>query len=180
MTAMVSVNDYSKALFELAQEEGIDTVILEEMEAVRGLFHQNPQYTTLLDTPSLPMEQRVSFLDESLSCLSLYHLNFLKLLCEKHGIKQYAACADGYQKLYDEAHGILRATAITAVEMTDAQKDALKRKLERMTGKTVILTNQKDPKVLGGVTLRFQGEQLDSSLQSRLEELRSRLMDSIV
>ncbi len=180
MIAMVSVNDYSRALFELAREEGADTAILEETAAVRKLFQENPEYMSLLDTPSLPMEQRLGLLDESLSDLHVYHLNFLKILCEKHGIRQYTACAEGYEKLYDEAHGILRATAITATQMSAAQMTALRGKLEKMTGKTVNLTNVKDPKVLGGVTLRFEGQQLDSSLQSRLDELRSRLTESIV
>lgn len=177
---MVCVNDYSRALFELAREEGADAAILDEMATVRQLFQENPEYVILLDTPALPMEQRLQLLDESLSCLHVYHLNFLKLLCEKHGLRQYDACVGGYERLYDEAHGILRATAITAIQMSDTQIAALKAKLETMTGKTVALTNVKDPNVLGGVSLRFQGQQLDSSLQSRLEELRSRLMDSIV
>lgn len=177
---MVCVNDYSRALYELAQEEGKEEVILQEMETVCTVFNDNPEYVSLLDTPALPKEQRVALLDDTFSCLSPYHLNFLKILCEKHGIKQYAACAGSYKTRFDEAHGILRATAITAVAMTEKQCSSLTKKLESMTGKTVYLENTVDPRVLGGVTLRFGGMQLDGSLQSRLEELRQSLMGAIV
>ncbi len=158
----------------------MEEIILREMETVCGLFEKNPEYMALLDTPALSKEQRVSLLDETFGSLSAYHLNFLKILCEKHGIKQYAACADGYKTRFDEAHGILRATAITAVAMTENQCSSLTKKLEGMTGKTVYLENVVDPKVLGGVTLRFGGMQLDGSLQSRLDELRQSLMGTIV
>lgn len=177
---MINTADYSRALYELAQETGAEVTILEEIKAVRAAFAENPDYVSLLDTPALPKEQRLALLDEAFSSLSPYHLNFLRILCEKHGIRQYSACADGYEDLYDQTHGILRATAITAVKMTAGQCDALTRKLQTMTGKTVLLHNEVDPQILGGVTLRFGGVQLDGSLQSRLEELRKSLKRAIV
>ncbi len=177
---MINTTDYSRALYELAQETGAEATILEEIRAVCTLFAENPDYVSLLDTPALPKAQRLALLDEAFSDLSPYHLNFLKILCEKHGIRQYPACAGGYEDLYDQAHGILRATAVTAVAMTDGQCNALTRKLETMTGKTVQLQNAVDPQILGGVTLRFGGVQLDGSLQSRLEDLRQSLKRAIV
>lgn len=177
---MINTNDYSRALYELAQETGTEGTILEEIRLVCSVFAANPDYVSLLDTPAMSKEQRISLLDEAFSGLSPYHLNFLKILCEKHGIRQYPACAGGYEELYDQTHGILRATAVTAVAMTDKQCDALTQKLETMTGKTVQLQNTVDPQVLGGVTLRFGGAQLDGSLQSRLEELRQSLKRAIV
>ena len=107
-------------------------------------------------------------------------MNFLKILCEKHAVHQYAACAQVYGQLYDQAHQILRATAITAVGMTKAQQDALVKKLTAMTGKTVKLSNVVDSRVLGGVTLRFGGVQLDGSLQARLDALRQSLAAATV
>lgn len=178
--SMVNANDYGRALYELAQEQGTQDAILKQTQDVCAIFRQVPDYVTLLDTPALPKEQRLSLLDQSFHSLSPYHLNFLKILCEKHAIKQYAACAQQYAALYDSSHGILRATAITAVPMTDKQCDALTRKLKTLTGKNVILANIVDTKVLGGVSLRFDGVQLNGSLQSRLEELRRKLASAIV
>lgn len=177
---MINTTDYSRALYELAQETGAEDTILEEMKTVCHIFAENPAYVALLDTPAVAKAQRLSLLDESFSTLSPYHLNFLKILCEKQGTRQYPACAGGYEDLYDQAHGILRATAITAVKMSQAQVETLTKKLQTMTGKTVQLQNNVDPEILGGVTLRFGGVQLDGSLQSRLEELRQSLKRAIV
>lgn len=177
---MINTTDYSRALYELAQESGTEETILEEMKTIRTVFADNPDYVSLLDTPAVPKEQRLALLDKAFSALSVYHLNFLRILCEKHGIRQYPGCVSGYEELFDRAHHILSATAITAVAMTDAQCQTLREKLQTMTGKTVRLRNVVDPQVLGGVTLRFGGVQLDGSIQSRLEELRQSLKRAIV
>ena len=178
--SMVNANDYGRALYELAREQNAQDEILEQMRDVRAILEKTPEYVRLLDTPALPMEQRLSLLDEAFGSLNPWHLNFLKILCEKHAIKQYDACAQCFSELHDEARHILRATALTAVAMTDKQVEALTRKLETITGKRVVLTNKVDPQVLGGVTLRFGGVQLDGSLQSRLEDLRRSLAGEIV
>ena len=175
---MIRASDYGRALFELARQEHREGEIGEEMAGVRAILEQQPAYARLLDSPALPREQRLSLVEEAFSSLNLYHLNFLKILCEKHAVKQYAACARVYGQLYDQAHGILRATAMTAVAM--GQQAALAKKLEAMTGKTVKLTNVVDARVLGGVTLRFAGVQLDGSLRARLEALRQSLAAATV
>lgn len=175
---MINETDYGRALFELAREQHMDKTVLEELTAVREVLE--PSYLELLDSPALPKAQRLALLDKAFGGLSQYHLNFLKILCEKHAVKQYAACARVYGNLYDEAHEILRATAITAVPMTPAQCTSLTEKLRAMTGKTVVLTNTVDPKVVGGVQLRLGGVQLDGSIRSRLEDLRRSLAGVIV
>lgn len=174
------MNDYSLALFELSQEQGTEEELLHEMQDVSSILTQMPEYVTMLDTPAISKEQRLTLVDEAFGSLNPIHLNFLKILCEKHAIKQYPACASAFSDLFGKANGILRAEAITAIPMTDPQKAALSQKLEAVTGKSVRLENTVNTSVLGGVTLRFGGIQLDGTLQSRLDELRRNLAASIV
>lgn len=177
---MIHEHDYGRALFELASEQGKEADILNEISQVEAIFEQEPTYVTLLDSHSLPKLQRLAFLDDAFKSLSPYHLNFLKILCEKHAIKQYAACAKTYGDLYDKAHNILRATALTAIPMNDSQKKLLTEKLSSMTKKQVVLTNEIDSQIMGGITLRFGGVQLDDSVRSRLDDLRRSLAGVIV
>ena len=53
-------------------------------------------------------------------------------------------------------------------------------RLESLTGKTVSLTCRTDPTLLGGITLRYGGIQLDDSIRSRLERLRRSLSQTVV
>lgn len=177
---MIDVSGYGKALFELGAENGTDDRIRKELDVVRAALKENPDYVTLLDTPAVSTEEKLKLLNQAFRDVEPMLMNFLSLLCEKRSFYRFAPCADAFDACYDQAHNLLRATAITAVEMTEAQKKALGEKLESITGKTVMLTNTVDPGLIGGITLRYGGVQLDDSIRSRLDKLRSSLSHTIV
>ena len=75
---------YGQSLYDLAAEENADEQIMEELEAVRGILADNPDYVTLLCEPSVPVKTRVQLLDEAFGGqIHPYLLNFLKILVEK-------------------------------------------------------------------------------------------------
>ena len=164
---------YGGSLYDLAAEEGLETRILGELDEVQQLLKQNPDYLRLLSTPSIPKKERCGLLDEALrGQVHLYVLNFLKILCEKGTLRELPGCARAYRVRYNEAHGILEATATTAVAMTEAQEKSLHEKLEKLTGKTIDLKTKVDAKVLGGIRLDIEGTELDGTVQNRLASLR--------
>ena len=81
-------------------------------------------------------------------------------------------CARAYRLRYNEAHGILEATAVSAVPLTAEQIRRLHEKLEKLTGKTIDLKTKVDPAVLGGIRLDIEGTELDGTVQNRQSALR--------
>ena len=164
---------YGGSLYDLAAEEGLEPRILGELDEVQQLLKQNPDYLRLLSTPSIPKKERCGLLDEALrGQVHLYVLNFLKILCEKGTLRELSGCARAYRIRYNQAHGILEATAISAVPLTEQQCTALHAKLESLTGKTIDLKTKVDVKVLGGIRLDIEGTELDGTVQNRLSSLR--------
>ena len=92
----------------------------------------------------------------------------------------WLSCGLDYFAEYDEYSNILRAEAITAYPMTDAQKKALQNKLESITEKNIVLENVIDRSVIGGVRLRYSGKQLDGSVKAQLESMRKSLSSAVV
>ena len=164
---------YGGSLYDLAAEEGLETRILGELDEVQNLLKANPDYLRLLSTPSIPKKERCGLLDEALrGQVHLYVLNFLKILCEKGSLRELSGCARAYRIRYNQAHGILEATAISAVSLTEPQRAALHAKLESLTGKTIDLKTKVDAKVLGGIRLDIEGTELDGTVQNRIASLR--------
>ena len=165
---------YGGSLYDLAAEEGLETRILGELDEVQQLLKQNPDYLRLLSTPSIPKKERCGLLDEALrGQVHLYVLNFLKILCEKGTLRELSGCARAYRVRYNQAHGILEATATTAVAMTEQQAKSLHEKLEKVTGRHIDLKTKVEPAVLGGIRLDIEGTELDGTVRSRLAGLRS-------
>ena len=172
---------YGQSLYDLAAEENLTDDILGEMEAVKGIFKENPEYITLLSEPSVPKNERLKLVDESLGgSLTPYHLNFIKILIEKGLLREYSACYKRFRKSYNESHGIADALVTTAVALSDAQLSQLKEKLEKISGKKVLLNQKVDADILGGVRVDLEGQLFDGSVKGRLSELRKRVDETVI
>jgi len=177
---MINAYEYGRAPFMLSEEENIVEDIAYQIKAVLKVLEDNPEYCNVLDTPAIPSEEKPKIIDKAFLGCHIYVSNFIKILCQKRAISQYGECVKAFFEAYDEARNIMRATAVTARPMLERQISALSAKLERITGKTVEVTNVIDPDLIGGLTLRYEGKQLDGSVKSHLDELKKRLSETIV
>lgn len=179
MTQVGSV--YGEALYTLALEEGLTTVIGEELSALEQSFRAEPDFIRLLSTPNLSVQERCNILDDSFrGKVQPYVLNFLKILTEKGYMRHFFDCCKAFEESYNRDNGILPVTAITAVSLNPAQAEKLTDKLCQITGKQVKLHNRVDPNVLGGVRLDYDGKRLDDTVSHRLDAVRSLLTNTVL
>ena len=172
---------YGQSLYDLAAEENLTDDILGEMEAVKGIFADNPDYVALLSEPSVPRNERLGLVDEAFAgSLTAYHLNFIKILIEKGLVREYSACYKRFRKSYNEQHGIAEALVTTAVALDGAQLKLLEEKLEKISGKKVLLKQKTDPDILGGVRVDLEGQLFDGSVKGRLSELRKKVDETVI
>ena len=68
----------------------------------------------------------------------------------------------------------------SAVELTDAQVDSLRAKLEQISGKKVILRQKVDGSVLGGLKVEIGGKLLDGTVMGRLADLRKKVSETVL
>ena len=172
---------YGQSLYDLAAEENLTEKILGEMETVRGILRENPDYITLLSEPSVPKNERLTLVDQAFDgSLSAYHLNFIKRLIEKGLLREYSACYKRFRRSYNEAHGIAEALVTSAVSLSDSQLSQLKEKLEKISGKKILLVQKTDPDILGGVRVDLEGQLFDGSVKGRLSELRRKVDETVI
>lgn len=174
-------NVYGEALYSLACEENLSETVFQELTVLEQSFAQDPDFLRLLDVPNLPKEERCKILDDCFrGKLHIYLLNFLKILAEKSYARYFGECCAAYRIRYNEDHGILPVTAVTAAPLSPSQHQALSEKLAAVTGKTVQLQNRVDEKVLGGIRLDYSGIRLDDTLAHRLEGIRAKLKETVL
>ena len=140
---------YGEALYDLAKAEGLSKQIMDQLSVLDESFRSEPDFLRLLSSPNLSKQERCDVLEESFrGKVHEYVLNFLKILTEKGYIRHFSACCSAYREHYNLDNGILPVTAVSAVALSDGQKDKLSKKLSAITGKTIELTNRVDPGVL--------------------------------
>ena len=179
MTQIGSV--YGEALYELALSENLTEEVKQQLAALDESFQTEPDFLRLLCSPNLSKQERCQILDDSFrGKVHSYLLNFLKILTEKGYIKQFSSCCEMFASLYNRDHNILSVTAVTAVALNSRQSEALTQKLNRITGKTILLRNQVNPACLGGVRLDYDGQRLDGTVKNRLDNIRGLLSNTVL
>lgn len=174
--ATAAARRYAKAIFELAQETGEVKRWGERLE-LAGRFLADPQLQAVLSNPSVTLERRQEVVD-SLSGdhkLGPEGQNLIKLLVENGRVEDAQGIGEEYERLRDELEDRLRATATTAVELSDREQRDLVAGLSKQFGKEVRLTVEVDPAILGGLVLRIGDRLIDASVRMRLQQLRRRL-----
>lgn len=171
---------YGGSLYELAVQEKLTEIIKEQMEQIRILFRENPEYIRLLSEPSIPKEERYGLVEEAFgSQAERYLVNFIKLLCERSILREYGGCCDEFTRRYNEDHGIVEATVTSAVVLNSQQMEALKIRLEKLSGKEVSLIQKKDATILAGLRVEMAGKQLDGTVQGRLAGISQKLKETM-
>ena len=171
MAAKIS-REYASALYALAMEAGEADAVRTALEQAVEQMEQQSDYIELLNSPGIPLKERLALLDAAFGGFPAVALDFIKLLCEKGHIREFGACAAEYAALMDEAHRVSIAHITSAKMLTDAEKKKLKDKLEALSGRSVTLLCRVDPALIGGMILEMDGKVTDGSLRSRLNELK--------
>lgn len=169
---------YSEALFSLCEEEGKDEAVMQELLKIAEILKENSDYTLLLDSPNIPLEERLSLIDKAFSEAEEYTANFIKILCEKKSMHLFFDCVKQYEKLYNKKNNIEKVTVITAVPLSDALKEKLIVKLEKDLSKKVVLDTKTDKSLLGGLVIRTENSQTDASVKARLDSLYKKITSS--
>ena len=114
-------------------------------------------------------------MDKAFHGVHVYVLHLLKLLCRRSALGLLPGALEQYKVLLYAQRGILPVEAVSAVPLTEEQRQALTDRLSAKTGKTILLENTLDPALLGGVKLRYEGKELDGTAAGRLSALRRSL-----
>ena len=172
---------YGQGLYALAKEEGLEEALLQQLQVLNSCFAQQPEYLKLLASHTLPKQERTALLEEGFrERVHPYVLNFLKLLTEKGYIRQFGSCCRVFQEQYYADKGILEVHAVSAVPLTQEQKQRLTEKLTAITGKQIALVCRETKAVLGGIRLNYDGMQVDGTVQGRLESIGRQLKNTVL
>ena len=169
---------YAQAAFELARESGNLNDWLVALSEISE-FMSNPEVVRVLENTRVAVEAKLNLIDQALGSLPPLALNIARLLVRKGRTRLAPEIVTEFRRLADESEGIEHARAITAVPLTDAEREALITRLQEQTGKRIVLETGVDPELIGGLVLLIGDKMVDSSVRARLHALRERLVGAV-
>jgi F-type H+-transporting ATPase subunit delta len=170
---------YALALFNAAQQRGQLDAVSADLVSLRELFQADARFRNFLLAPDVTDERKQQFVATVLGGkLQPLAREFLDLLLDKGRFAMLDAAASHFEQLAEEARGIVRVRATTAVALSDANRTQLQARMETLTGRKVLLAEFVDPKILGGVVVHVGGKIIDGSVKTALAELRESLLSA--
>lgn len=168
--------EYASALFEIAREKMAVDETAGALRLVLEQFEAAPEYANLLSSPNIPIKERRFLIEEAFSkYLPDYLLSFVMILCEKGHIKELSQCVDEYNAMNKAFSKVSEARIISAIELTENEKEALLKKLEIISGHTVNANYEIDEKIIGGLVIYIDDKVIDGSLRHKLKEIKEGL-----
>ena len=177
MAKLVS-KDYGDALFEEAMDKNVLSQWYEEIGALRTIFLENPDLAQFLNHPQIIKEEKKKVVEAIFSGkLSDGLLGFLVTVIEKGRQNDMIPICDYFTdrvKAYKKI-GVVKVTS--ALPLSEDQKKRVEERLLETTGFVSLETEYAvDESLLGGLVIRIGDRVVDSSIKTRLEEIRRDLM----
>ncbi len=168
---------YAKALADLARQESRLDAVAQELQRFERVLAEEPELRNVLLLPWTKAAAKRAIVTTVSDRLGLSALarNFLALVAQRRRMALLSEIRQAYEALVDEAAGRVRARVRSAAPLTEGQRAALRERLGRRLGRTVLLDTSVDPTLLGGFVAEVGSRLLDMSLRGQLARVRERL-----
>jgi len=170
---------YAEALLTLAeQEHKADDIGAELHTLASEVVGKNPGIAAFLDNPAITAKTKLPVLGQAFGSASDLFKKFLDVLTRNNRLGLLRDIAAAYQGIRDKQAGRVRVIVRSAAALDDKQKAELQQTLASKLGKEPVLSVRVEPSLLGGMIVQVGDRVYDSSVRTRLDNLRNTLMTS--
>ena len=176
MRASLIAERYARALLDIGIERKNFEQLGRELDRVAELFTFD-EVRQLFRNPKFGAEARKGVLAELLRRVMVSPIcrNFLFLLVDRDRIGVLPEITTSYHELADAHAGRVRARVTVARKLAEPDLNRLRMMLQKATGQQVIVEQEEDPELLGGVITRIAGRIYDGSVRTQLDTIRTQL-----
>ncbi len=166
---------YAEAVFEIGKDNNTVDAWLQDVRLIAEYF-TNRQLIFILGEPNIRFERKEAIVRDLLGDKIHPEAMGLALTLVERGLVSLAGrIRDEFELLYNDYRGQAVAQVTSAMPLGDAERASITRQLETITGKHIIMHEQVDRALLGGVTARVGDTLIDGSVRRRLELLRRQI-----
>lgn len=175
------VEPYAQALMSVAKSHNLTDRFGEDASFLITLLKESDELRQFLSNPLIKADVKKGVLRQVVGDrLNPYFINFLMLLVDRGRILFLDGICRQYQALLRQLNQTVLAEVVSAVELTDAQKDAVRQKVMQMVNaRQVELETSIDPDLIGGVIIKVGSQIVDASLRGQLRRIGLRLSSAV-
>ena len=176
MTGGALSRRYGKAFFQLAQEENREEPVSQEIQQFVNAYTSSA-LQTVLNNPAFHLDQRKKILLAVAKTIQLSSLSvhFLLILLERDRLSYLPSIVAYYRRLLNEKRGRVEAKVVAARALDETALARLREALRGISGKEVILHQETNAELIGGLLVELEGKIYDGSVRTQLENMKQRI-----
>jgi F-type H+-transporting ATPase subunit delta len=170
---------YGEALLNAAEAAGQVAQVLEEIDSViDDVFQSDPRLEPLLAGAAVGRKVRKLAIEKTFAtraCSTFY--KFLLVLNDHERLDLIRPIRRALHELYDERTRRLRVNVYSAVPLTEEFQARIKVAVHDTFKLEPVLVLFEDPALLGGIKVRIGDKVFDSTVRTRIDNLRNQLIE---
>lgn len=181
MSTRASAARYGRALLDVVIKESNPEQVEQELATFADLLAQNPNLERALTNPGVPVSGKRGIVKELAARLALSPPlgKLLMLLADRDRLVIVPDLVAVYRDRLMDYRQVVRADVTTAEPLAEATLSLLKERLAQLTGRTVTMTTNVDPSIIGGLVARVGSTVYDGSVATQLHRMKNRLRSAV-
>ena len=169
---------YAQSYLSGAALNGISAPEEELNSLLDDLLAAEPEFSDLLMSDSLRRDDKLAIVERVIAPgSSAYFANFLRVLIRHGRVELLPMIRQVLVRVQEEATGKRRVRVKSAKPLSDGSRSQIREKLKSKFGFDPVLQETVDALLIGGLVLQVGDTVYDSSLRSRLKQLKGRLVE---
>lgn len=171
---------YAQALLELAEEAKSLKKVEKDVKTLKALFAKSADLTQMASSPVVALDDKVAALTAVAKKAKVSPLTtqFIGTVAKNRRAHEIPAMLASFEDMVARRKGSQVAKVTSAQKLTAAQLTSLKSNLKKNLGRPVDVETSVDPDLLGGFIVRIGSRLYDSSLKTKLGDLKIALKEA--
>ena len=176
--ALAVATMYARSYMTSAAQNGVTSPEEELNSLIDDVLEKNPEFNNLLMSDSVGRDDKLGIVDRVIAPKSSeFFANFLRVLIRHGRVTMLPMIQSVLARLLEEAAGKQRVRVRTAQPLSNSSRLQIREQLKNKMGFEPLLQETVDASLIGGMILQVGDTVYDSSLRSRLKQLKSRLVE---
>lgn len=165
---------YATALFEMAEADKLLDQVSGDLKSLQTMLAESDDLRRLLRSPIVSRDDQAKAIQAVAVKAGLSDITrkFLGVVAANRRLFALSDMIKAFQSLLSAQRGEKRAEVTSAQALNDAQVKAIAEALAQATGSDVAVETHVDPSLLGGLVVKVGSKMVDSSLSTKLQQLR--------
>ena len=177
-SAQAVARTYAEAFLNAAGSAGVENALEELASFLDDALGRHPQFADILLSGIVNRDEKVGLIDRAVVPHASPVLgSFLRVLARKDRLELLPLILDDARVQHERRSGRCRVQLASARPLSESALERIQDRLRRSLPFEPVLDTRTDPALLGGLVIQVEDTVYDSSLRTRLRQLRGRLRE---